>query len=92
MANGRQPLGYKRGEDGRVVLDDANAAVVREIFTRVAAGDLFVDIARDLNAQGIKTSKEPTGTRAASRAFARMNGTEASTYTGMSGWLMAFHA
>ena len=24
---------------------------------RVAAGDLFVDIARDLNAQGIKTSK-----------------------------------
>lgn len=57
MANGRQPLGYKRGEDGRVVLDDANAAVVREIFTRVAAGDLFVDIARDLNAQGIKTSK-----------------------------------
>ena len=57
MANGRQPLGYKRGEDGRVVLDEANAAVVREIFTRVAAGDLFVDIARDLNAQGIKTSK-----------------------------------
>ena len=56
MANGRQPLGYKRGEDGRVVLDEANAAVVREIFTRVAAGDLFVDIARDLNAQGIKTS------------------------------------
>ena len=57
MANGRQPLGYKRGEDGRVVLDEAKAAVVREIFTRVAAGDLFVDIARDLNAQGIKTSK-----------------------------------
>ena len=57
MANGRQPLGYKRGENGRVVLDEANAAVVREIFTRVAAGDLFVDIARDLNAQGIKTSK-----------------------------------
>ena len=57
MANGRQPLGYKRGEDGRVVLDEANAAVVREIFTRVAAGDLFVDIARNLNAQGIKTSK-----------------------------------
>lgn len=40
-----------------MVLDEANAAVVREIFTRVAAGDLFVDIARDLNAQGIKTSK-----------------------------------
>ena len=57
MAKGRQPFGYKRGEDGRVGRDEATAAVVREIFTRVAAGDLFVDIARDLNAQGIKTSK-----------------------------------
>lgn len=57
MANGRQPLGYKRGSDGKVMLDEPAAAVVREIFTRVAAGDLFVDIARDLNAKGIKTSK-----------------------------------
>ena len=57
MANGRQPLGYKRGADGKVMLDEPAAAVVREIFARVAAGDLFVDIARDLNAKGIKTSK-----------------------------------
>lgn len=57
MANGRQPLGYKRGADGKVMLDEPAAAVVREIFTRVAAGDLFVDIARDLNEKGIKTSK-----------------------------------
>lgn len=57
MANGRQPLGYKRGADGKVMLDEPAAAVVREIFTRVATGDLFVDIARDLNAKGIKTSK-----------------------------------
>ena len=85
MANGRQPLGYKRGEDGRVVLDEANAAVVREIFTRVAAGDLFVDIARDLNAQASRPAREPTGTKAASRVFARTSGTGASTYTGMSG-------
>ena len=56
MANGRQPLGYKRGADGKVMLDEPAAAVVREIFARVAAGDLFVDIARDLNAKGIKTS------------------------------------
>ena len=56
MANGKQPLGYKRGEDGRVVLDEANAVVVREIYTRVAAGEPFVDIARDLNDKGIKTS------------------------------------
>ena len=60
MANGRQPLGYKRGADGKVMLDEPAAAVVREIFNRVAAGDLFVDIARDLNAKGIKTSKGAT--------------------------------
>ena len=57
LANGKQPLGYKRGEDGRVVLDEPNAAVVKEIFTRVAAGNMFIEIARDLNARGIKTSK-----------------------------------
>ena len=56
MANGKQPLGYKRGEDGRVVLDEANAVVVREIYAHVAAGELFVDIARDLNARGVKTN------------------------------------
>lgn len=56
MANGKQPLGYKRGADGRIELDEPNAAVVREIYTRVAAGDLFADIARDFNNKGIRTS------------------------------------
>lgn len=52
MANGRQPLGYKRGADGRVVLDEPAAATVREIFARVAAYEPFADIARDLNERG----------------------------------------
>ena len=56
MANGRQPLGYKRGEDGRVSLDEPAAAIVREIFTRVAAYEPFADIARDLNERGIRTA------------------------------------
>lgn len=56
MANGRLPLGYKRGEDGKVALDEPAAAVVREVYTRVAAHEPFMDIARDLNARGIKTS------------------------------------
>lgn len=55
-ANGRQPLGYKRGQDGSIVLDKAGAAVVQEIYARVAAREPFQDIIRDLNARGIKTS------------------------------------
>lgn len=56
IANGRQPLGYKRGADGHVVVDEPAAATVREIFTRVAAHENFADIARDLNTRGIRTA------------------------------------
>ena len=56
MANGKQPLGYKRGEDGKVAVDEPAAAIVREVYTRVASGELFTDIARDLNRRGIKTA------------------------------------
>lgn len=55
MANGRQPLGYKRGEGGKVVVDEPAAAIVREIYTRIASGEMFMDITRDLNRRGIKT-------------------------------------
>lgn len=56
MVNGRQPLGYKRGKDGKVVVDEPAAAIVREVYARVASGELFTDIARDLNRRGIKTA------------------------------------
>lgn len=49
MANGRQPLGYKRGPDGKVVIDEPAAAIVREIYQRVANYEPYMDIARDLN-------------------------------------------
>lgn len=57
VTNGGLPLGYKKGEDGKYALDEDNAEVVREIFSRVACGDTFADIARDLNERGIKTSR-----------------------------------
>ena len=57
ITNGHLPLGYKKGSDGRYALDAPNAAIVQEIFTRVACGDLFVDIAEDLNARGVRTSR-----------------------------------
>lgn len=60
LSNGSLPYGYKTGEGGKVELDEPTAAIVREIYTRVAAYEPFVDIANDLNARGIKTkSKKP---------------------------------
>lgn len=55
--NGGLPLGYKRGDDGRYAIIEEEAEIVREIFERVLADDTFVDIANDLNARGIKTSR-----------------------------------
>lgn len=57
LSNGALPLGYKAGENGRIVLDKAQAAVVQEIYTRVACREPFVDIAADLNRRGIKTKR-----------------------------------
>lgn len=55
--NGGLPLGYKKGEDGRYAIDEAGATIVREIYERFYAGEAFVDIANDLNARGLKTSR-----------------------------------
>ena len=55
LVNGSLPLGYKRGADGKPEIDEPKAAIVREIYTRVAAGELFASIADDLNARGNKT-------------------------------------
>lgn len=55
-ANGRLPFGYKSDAELNCVIDEDNAAVVREIFSRVACGDILADIARDLNARGLRTS------------------------------------
>ncbi|WP_148355304.1 recombinase family protein [Anaerotruncus colihominis] len=57
IANGGLPLGYKKGDDLRYALDPPNDEIVREIFSRTACGDSFADIAADLNARGIKTSR-----------------------------------
>ena len=56
-ANGPLPLGYKRGEDGRYAINEETAPIVREIFRRIADGELKAHIADDLNRRQIKTSK-----------------------------------
>lgn len=57
ITNGSLPFGYKKGEDGRFALDVPKDDIVREIFTRVACGESFANIARDLNARDIKTTR-----------------------------------
>ena len=54
-ANGPASYGYKTGDDGRFAIDENTAPVVREIFRRVADGQLYAEIADDLNKRGIPT-------------------------------------
>ena len=56
VANGHLPYGYKADDTLHYAIDEPKAAVIREIFTRVACGEPFVDIMNSLNARGIKTS------------------------------------
>lgn len=67
--NGGIALGYKKGEDGRYAIDEKGAAIVREIYERFNAGESFAEIANDLNARGIKTSR---GNRWNKGSFHRM--------------------
>ena len=57
LVNGKLPLGYCRGEDGRYAINEPEAELVREIFRRVSARENMVDIARDFNARGYRTKK-----------------------------------
>jgi len=54
-ANGPASYGYRTGEDGRFVIDESTAPIVREIFQRVADGEPYIEIAEDLNKRGIPT-------------------------------------
>ena len=56
-SNGSLPFGLKRGTDGRIVVDEAEAEIVREIYRRVSDYEPFADILDDLNARGIKTKR-----------------------------------
>ena len=57
ITNGTLPLGYKKDKDGKYALDKPRAALVKEIYKRVDKGETFMDIARDLNSRGLKTSQ-----------------------------------
>lgn len=55
LASGSIPYGFRRSSDGHYEVAPEEAEIVREIFNRVASGDTYADICRDLNARGVKT-------------------------------------
>jgi DNA invertase Pin-like site-specific DNA recombinase len=57
LYNGTKILGYTRGPDGRYALQPDEAAVVRNIFDLYVSGNSAARICRQLNAQGVKTSR-----------------------------------
>ena len=71
--NGSLPLGYQRGPDGKYQIDESTAPVVREIFTRLAAGEPQAQIADDLNRRHIPTA---TGGKWNKGSFHRMTANE----------------
>ena len=58
LSNGSNPgLGYKVDKDRKFYIDEDEAAIVREFFTRYAGGEVTADIIRDLNNRRIRTSR-----------------------------------
>ena len=54
----RAKFGYKKGKDGKLVIDPDAAAVVRDIFKMAAEGVSFADITRTLNQAKVLTVEE----------------------------------
>ena len=57
LYNGTRVLGYTRGPDGRYALQPEEAAVIRNIFSLYTSGWSAARICRQLNAQGLRTSR-----------------------------------
>lgn len=51
------PFGYKKGEDKKFAINENEAPIVKEIFQRVANGEMFITIADDLNRRAIPTRR-----------------------------------
>jgi site-specific DNA recombinase len=55
------PAGYRRGEDGRLVVVPEEATVIREVFDRRATGASWTELADYLTNSGVKSSKGSSG-------------------------------
>lgn len=54
--HGVTPFGYRR-VDGRDVVEEVEAAAIRELYRRVVAGESLRSLAKYLNAQGFRTAR-----------------------------------
>lgn len=57
FAGGAAPYGYRKDKDGGLLIDEAEAAVVRSIYASHEAGEGYAAIARKLNADGRRTRR-----------------------------------
>ena len=55
--SGTPPAGYRRDKDGRLLVVEKDAAVIREVFRRRSQGASWTELADFLTASGVKTSK-----------------------------------
>lgn len=55
-ANGRAPLGYKKGTDGKLVIDERQARAVRLLFQSVVEGKTLKETTEKLNALGYRNA------------------------------------
>lgn len=63
MCNGHIPYGYKRGDDGRFAIDELEASVVQEIYSKIRDGVRICDIIHDLNSRGLQTKTKRAWSR-----------------------------
>lgn len=57
IANGKPPLGYRRGDDGGYEIDPDSANIIREIFEMYCDGKSASEIIAICNSKGYKTAK-----------------------------------
>lgn len=63
MVAGSVPYGFRRSASGYYEILPEEADIVREIFRRVASGESYADVCRDLNDRGIRTRHGSTWNR-----------------------------
>jgi len=81
LFNGTRILGYRRGSDNHYEIVEEEAAIVRRIFARYAAGYSAAVIGRELNAAGLRT---PRGVPYTEQTLLRIIGNE--RYSGVYIW------
>lgn len=63
MVNGLLPPGYKKGPDGKYMVDAPEAAVIREVFERIRNLEPINEILYDIERRGIRTRHGKPWTR-----------------------------